>query len=104
MNRASGLLCLVLALSGCQRSMDTKEEIGFIIDKLTITNARLECGGSQQGHIKTYFVDCRLSADIEHPAMFAANGKVIAVSRWLPVEKISREDLTNLRTAGLVPK
>jgi hypothetical protein len=84
--------------------VDTKDELGFTIDKLAIANARLECGASQQGHIKTYFVDCRLSADIEHPAMFAPNGKVISISRWLPIDKLGSEDLANLKKAGLVPK
>lgn len=84
--------------------MDTKEEIGFTIDRAGIHNTRLHCSGSQQGHVKTYFVDCLLSADVEHPAMFVPNGKVVAVSRWLPLDKLSNDDLANLKTAGLVPK
>jgi hypothetical protein len=88
---------------------DPSKDAGFIIDNIKISNVTLQCGKGEQGHIITYKVDCRVEMDVEHDEQFVPNGKVLLLSRWKPLELISKTDMDNLKRLrdvypGFVPK
>lgn len=92
------ILCLLgfYLLLTWRPKFDTRTDAGFLIDHVKISNVKLLCGRSEPGHIKTYYVDCEVEMDVEHPEQFIPNNKVLLISSWKTLETISKTDRENL--------
>lgn len=95
---------MAFLLNGCKERWDFSTEPGFVVDDIAISNISLKCGETQHGDTATYHVKCMFSADVKHPVAFIPTGRLLKITKWLPLEKIAREDLEQLKSAGLSEK
>ncbi len=87
--------------SGFLGSWNVKNDNGFFIEHVEISDVSIECKQGEYGNKKTYFVPCFLKAKIIYSPKYIFLNKVAILSKLIPLDKISKVEYQSLNNDEL---